>query len=516
MEKAELLEQLKALLAGDVSEIKDQVDEIKSRFYRITREEKAGNDEVEISKAQSDEGENIAAVENASERSDLKKEEADENASERLVVENASERSDEIESQFKQLLQEYKSRRAELAAKKEAEAQENLLKKENILDRMKALAENETADVSENLQQFRLLQAEWKAIGPVPPQNTASLQKRYAAYGEQFYDLLKINIELREYDFKKNLVEKNALIAAAEELQNKADIVEANRQLQKLHEQWAEIGPVAKEIREEVWQRFKDASSVINKKHQEYFTALHAKEQENLEKKEMIIAQLRDMDIDSLSSHKDWEEATKKVLELQAEWRKIGFAPKKNNQIIYDEYRSYTDRFFLAKTAHYKDARNVFAENLKQKRALIEEAEALKDSTEWKETTKKFIDLQNRWKEIGPVTRKHSDEVWKQFTQACDYFFAHKKEALQQTRDSYMQRKAQKEGKGGALTDDRRKLLKMYESLEAETKTMENNMGFFTGKASALLDSMKKKIEANKQKMADIEAKINALDDETD
>lgn len=483
MEKVELMEQLKGLLGNDVTEIKDQVEELKSQFYRIYRQEQ--------------------------EAARKKAEELGEKMEEYKPV------VDEIEQNFRQLLQIYKTQRAEAAAKREEEMKQNQLRKEHILELMKQLAESETADVSENIQKMRELQAEWKTIGPVPAPMVATLQKQYAMYQEQFYDLVKINNELREYDFKKNLEQKTALIAEAEALAEKADIVEANRVLQKLHEEWAEIGPVARELREEIWNKFKEASTVINKRHQEYFDRLHEQEQENLEKKEALVAQIRDLDIESLTTNKQWDEATEKVQALQAEWRKIGFAPKKNNQIIYEEFRSYTDRFFAAKTAFYKSLRDELSENLRMKKELIAEAEALKDSTEWRETADKLVDLQKRWKEIGPVARKYSDEIWKQFTEACDHFFEQKKAARKADHEAYLQRQAERQNqqkKEEVLGNDRRKLVRTYEALLAETKTMENNMGFFSGKAAGLLKGMEQKIAANKAKMAEIEAKINELD----
>ena len=485
MEKVELMEQLKSLLGNDVTEIKDQVEELKSQFYRIYRQEQeAARKKAEELEAKAEEYQPVV---------------------------------DEIEQNFRQLLQIYKTQRAEAAAKREEEQKQNQLRKEHILELMKQLAESETADVSANMQQMRDLQAEWKTIGQVPAPAVATLQKQYAMYQEQFYDLVKINNELREYDFKKNLEQKSALIAEAEALADKSDIVEANRILQKLHEEWAEIGPVARELREEIWAKFKEASTVINKRHQEYFDRLHEQEQQNLEKKEALVAQVRDLDFDSLTTNKQWDEATEKVQALQAEWRKIGFAPKKNNQIIYEEFRSYTDKFFAAKTAFYKSLRDELSENLRKKKELVAEAEALKDSTEWRETADKLVDLQKRWKEIGPVARKYSDDIWKQFTEACDHFFEQKKAARKADHEAYLQRQAERQNqqkKEEVLGNDRRKLVRMYETLLAETKTMENNMGFFSGKAAGLLKGMEQKIAANKAKMAEIEEKINELDAE--
>ena len=483
MEKQELMEQLKALLGKDVNEVKDQVEELKNQFYRIYRQEQ------DAARKKAEElGENMAEY--------------------KPVV-------DEIEQNFRQLFSIYKQQRAEATAKREAEQEQNLLRKQNILAQMKELAESETADVTANLQKMRDLQAEWKTIGQVPAQHVAALWKEYQHYGEQFYDLVKINFELREYDFKKNLQEKTALCEQAEALKDSNDIVAANRTLQQLHEEWANIGPVAREIREELWNRFKEASTVINKRHQEYFDKIHAKEEENLQKKQALIDRAAEIRTDDLKSNKQWDEATEKIQALQAEWRTIGFAPKKQNQSIYDDFRAVTDKFYAAKTAFYKGLRDEMNNNLRQKKELLRMAEELKESTEWKETTDKLIELQKQWKQVGPVARKYSEDIWKQFTAACDHFFEEKKKAVKADHENYLkrqeERKAQRE-KQEELGGDRRKLVRMYEAIELETKTMENNMGFFSGKAEGLLKGMQQKIDANKKKLAEIEQKIAEID----
>ena len=272
MEKQELMEQLKVLLGKDVNEVKDQIEELKNQFYRVYHQEQ------EAAKKKAEElGENMAEY--------------------KPVV-------DEVEQNFRQLLNIYKQHRAEATAAREAEQQQNLLRKQNILAQMKDLAESETADVTANLQKMRDLQAEWKTIGQVPAQQVAALWKEYQRYGEQFYDLVKINFELREYDFKKNLQEKIALCEQAEALKDNPDIVSANRTLQQLHEEWANIGPVARELREELWNRFKEASTVINKRHQEYFDKIHAKEEENLQKKQALIERAAEVTTNGLNSNK--------------------------------------------------------------------------------------------------------------------------------------------------------------------------------------------------------------------
>ena len=468
-EKQQFVDELKALLQNDVAEVKEQVEQIKTQFYRQYHQE------LEAQKQ---------AAEAAGE-----------------IVENWVPQADETEQEFRELLTQYKQKKAELLKKAEEEQAQNLLRKENILQQMKEMAEAETADVMDNIKKMKELQAEWKTIGAVHPTKAQEIWKTYQQYQEQFYDLVKINIELRDLDFKKNLEMKTLLCEAAEKLQENPNIVEASRALQQLHDEWAEIGPVARELREDLWNRFKQASSVINKKHQAYFDELHAKENENLEKKQALIAQLKEINIEKLKGNKQWEEATEKVQTIQQEWRLIGFAPKKQNQTIYEEYRQICDAFFKAKTAYYKGMRDEFAENLKQKRQLVEEAESLKNSTDWKETTDKLVELQKQWKAIGPVARKYSDELWKMFTNACDTFFEAKRVATKEAREVFAQKRAEAKERWNKKIDqmtDRQKLVKMYENLVQEIKTAENNILFFTGKsksANKLVDDMRKKID---------------------
>ena len=487
-EKQQFVDELKALLQNDVAEVKEQVEQIKTQFYRQYHQE------LEAQKQ---------AAEAAGE-----------------IVENWVPQADETEQEFRALLTQYKQKKAELLKKAEEEQAQNLLRKENILQQMKEMAEAETADVMDNIKKMKELQAEWKTIGAVHPTKAQEIWKTYQQYQEQFYDLVKINIELRDLDFKKNLEMKTLLCEAAEKLQENPNIVEASRALQQLHDEWAEIGPVARELREDLWNRFKQASSVINKKHQAYFDELHAKENENLEKKQALIAQLKEINIEKLKGNKQWEEATEKVQTIQQEWRLIGFAPKKQNQTIYEEYRQICDAFFKAKTAYYKGMRDEFAENLKQKRQLVEEAESLKNSTDWKETTDKLVELQKQWKAIGPVARKYSDELWKMFTNACDTFFEAKRVATKEAREVFAQKRAEAKERWNKKIDqmtDRQKLVKMYENLVQEIKTAENNILFFTGKsksANKLVDDMRKKIDTLKEQLTDLENKINQIDAE--
>ena len=489
-EKQQFVDELKALLQKDVAEVKEQVEQLKTQFYRQYHQD------LDAQKQAAE-----AAAAEAGE-----------------TLENWVPQVDETEQEFRALLAQYKEKKAELLKKTEEEQAQNLLRKENILAQMKEMADAETADVMDNLKKMRELQAEWKTIGPVPATKTQEIWKNYQQYQERFYDLVKINIELRDLDFKKNLEMKTLLCEAAEKLQENPNIVEANRALQQLHDEWAEIGPVARELREDLWNRFKQASSVINKKHQAHFDALHAQESENLEKKQALIDQLKGLDWAAIKSNKQWDEATEKVQTIQQEWRTIGFAPKKQNQSIYEEYRQLCDAFFKAKTAFYKGIRDEFSENLKKKRELLEAAEALKGSTDWNETTNKLVELQQQWKKVGPVARKYSDDLWKKFTAACDTFFEAKREATKELREQYAQKRAEAKERWNKKMDsvnDRQKLIRMYENLQQEIKTAENNILFFTGKsksANKLVDDMQKKIDTLKSQLVDLENKINQMD----
>ena len=306
-EKQSLVEELKGLLEQNVSEVKEQVEQVKSRFYRVYHQE----------------------LEEAKKAAEEAAEKAGETLTEWVPP------IDEAEQQLRELLNQYKQKRQEMAKKAEEEMAQNLLRKENILNQMKEMAQAESADVMSNLQKMRDLQAEWKTIGSVPPQKSQEIWKQYQLYQEQFYDLVKINIELRDLDFKKNLEAKTLLCEAAEKLQENENIVEAGRALQQLHNEWAEIGPVARELREDLWNRFKAASTVINKRHQAYFDSLHEQEQANLEKKKALIEQLKGVDLTQITTAKQWNEAQQTIQSIQDEWRKIGFAPRKQNQAIY-------------------------------------------------------------------------------------------------------------------------------------------------------------------------------------
>lgn len=332
---------------------------------------------------------------------------------------------DNCEYKLKELLTIYKEKRAAILAKEEQIKATNYALKLQLIDQLKALTESQE-DFNKLYNEFKEIQQKWKEIKVVPQEHVNDLWKNYQVYSEKFYDLIKINNQFRDYDFKKNLELKTVLCETVEKLQTEADVVSAFHQLQKLHQQWREIGPVAKDLRETLWARFKAASSIVNKRHQEHFELLKSKEQDNLEAKTAICEQIEGIDFSALKSFKDWDEKNKEILSLQEKWKTIGFAPKKSNIKIFERFRAACDAYFNRKNEFYKNIKEEMEKNLALKKALCEKAEALKDSTDWKNTSEKLIALQKEWKTIGAVARKHSDTVWKRFISACDYFFEQK------------------------------------------------------------------------------------------
>lgn len=332
------------------------------------------------------------------------------------------------EENFKAQFSLIRELRNKAAQAVEAEKQANLKRKQEIIERIKELATTpEAADKGYN--EVKDLQAEWKEIKQVPAENATELWKNYQLYTEQFYDQLRLNHEMRAYDFKKNLEIKTHLCEAAEKLAEVEDPISAFHQLQKLHQEYREAGPVAKEMREQIWKRFKDASTIINKRHQDHFEQIKAQEEQNLEKKTELCQKVESIDLEPLKTYAQWEEITKQILAYQAEWKTIGFTPRKVNNEIFERFRTACDRFFQAKTTYFKANREKLNANLAAKNALVEKAEALKDSTDWGTTTNKFIELQKQWKTIGAVPHKVSDAIWKRFNDACNYFFGKKTEA---------------------------------------------------------------------------------------
>lgn len=393
LSKEEILEKLTGLVGAAADTTRNEVEALKQAYYKIHR----------------------------SEVDELKKAFLTAGGEEKDFV--APE--DETESKIKELLNVYKEKRAAILAEEERVKAANYALKLQLIDQLKALTESQE-DFNKLYNDFKDIQQRWKEVKAVPQEHVSELWKNYQIYSEKFYDIIKINNQFRDYDFKKNLEMKTALCETVEKLQTEPDVVSAFHQLQKLHQQWREIGPVAKELREDLWSRFKVASTIINKRHQEHFEGLKAKEQENLEAKTAICEQIENIDFQALKSFKDWEEKNKEVIALQDKWKTIGFAPKKSNVKIFERFRAACDVYFNRKSEFYKNIKDEMEKNLELKKALCEKAEALKDSTDWKSTTEKMIALQKEWKTIGSVARKHSDAVWKRFISACDYFFEQK------------------------------------------------------------------------------------------
>lgn len=351
--------------------------------------------------------------------------------------------NDILEEPFKEVMNQIKSKRNALQKAQEEEQKANYETKLSILGKLQELvakAEQGTPDTTE----FKSLQARWKEIKNIPQDKVSDLWKQYQLLGEQFYDVLKINHELREYDFKKNLEAKISICQTAEALTTEEDVVEAFRQLQQLHNEFREIGPVAQELREEVWTRFKTASTTINRRHQEFFEEKKEQERINLEKKSALCEQIENIDYTKLTSYQAWNETTQKILNLQAEWKEIGFAPQKMNLKIFERFRAACDEFFKRKSDYYKEVKNALAANLEKKKQLCEIAEQLKDSDDWKATAEKLTKLQKEWKETGPVAQKHSEAVWKRFVAACDEFFERRNAATSSQRKEEQENLKQK------------------------------------------------------------------------
>lgn len=391
--KEEILSKLTELVEKSAETARSEVESLKQAYYKIRR-----NEVDELKKT---------FLENGGEEKDFVAPE------------------DETENTIKELLASYKEKRAAVLAEEERIKTENYTLKLQLIDQLKALTESQE-DFNKLYNDFKEIQQKWKEIKLIPQEHANDLWRNYQTYSEKFYDIIKINNQFRDYDFKKNLELKTALCETVEKLENEPDVISAFHQLQKLHQQWREIGPVAKESREDLWTRFKTASTVINKHHQEHFEKLKAKEQENLEAKTAICEEIENIDFSTLKSFKDWEEKNKEVIALQDKWKTIGFAPKKFNVKIFERFRAACDVYFNKKSEFYKAIKEEMEKNLELKRALCEKVEALKDSTDWKETTEKMIALQKEWKTIGSVARKHSDAIWKRFISACDYFFEQK------------------------------------------------------------------------------------------
>ena len=501
---------------------------------------------------------------------------------------------DEQEEAFKAEMGIIKEKRAKIFKEQEAEKQENLTKKLAIIDRIKAMVTTPD-EANKNYKEFKALQEQWREIKNVPADKANELWRNYQLYVEQFYDMLRLNSEAREYDFKKNLELKTALCEAAEKLADEEDVISAFHQLQKLHQEYREIGPVAKEQREEIWNRFKAASSVINKRHQQHFEGVRAKEEDNLARKTVLCEKVEAIAAEENKGSGDWEKHTKQIIDIQTEWKTIGFAPQKMNVKIFERFRAACDDFFGRKAAYFKGLKETFKENAEKKRALIEKAKELQSSTEWKSTSDKFIALQKEWKTIGMVPKKLGDQLWEEFLAACNTFFearnaagagarGEERENLEKKQGIIEQLKALATETGeevaekvqklvdeynavghvpykekdklykeyhavldklykdlnisvakrklnnfkqnlknvaergeNALDNERTRLFRQYENLKSEIQTYENNLGFLNAsskKGNSLIDEMNRKVQKLKDDMNLIREKIKAIDAE--
>ena len=400
--KAEVIERLKEIVGNEENPTKDELDHLKTSFYKLHIAEREAQQKAYL--------------------------EAGGDPEKYVLI------PDEDEEVFKAEMSVIKERRAKLFLQQEAEKQENLQKKLDIIEKIKNMATS-PEEANKNYNEFKELQQHWKEIKNVPADKANELWRNYQLYVEQFYDQLNLNREAREYDFKKNLGIKTHLCEAAEKLAEEADVISAFHQLQELHQQYRETGPVAKELREEIWARFKAASTVINKRHQQHFDELRAKEEDNLARKTTLCEQVEAIAKGEYKGASEWEKKTKEIINIQAEWKKIGFAPQKMNVKIFERFRAACDDFFAQKAVFFKEMKQRFSENVAKKQALVEQAEALMESTDWKVTTDKMIALQKEWKTIGTVPKKLGDELWSKFLTACNKFFEARNEANAGTRN---------------------------------------------------------------------------------
>lgn len=491
-------------------------------------------------------------------------------------ADEVAEMFDGVEENFKSLYADYKRERAEFNRQQEAEKAENLTKKQTIIDELKALVESQE-DV--NFPAFRELQDRWRAVGQVPATNYRDINDTYQFYVEKFYDMVKIGRDLRDLDFKKNLEAKQAFCEAAEKLAENENIVSAFNELQKLHEQWKDFGPVAKEFREDIWNRFKAATAVINKRYQAHFEEVKGQMAENLAAKEKLCEKVEEVAAREVKNSAEWNAFSKEIEDIQAEWRKIGFATKKENQKIYDRFRAACDDFYGRKREFYNGFKSELEENLQKKMSIIERAEELKSSTEWKKTADQFIALQKEWKEIGAVPRKKSEQLWKRFRAACDEFFAERdknakpennfyanlkakkslieeikaidikdatedlmkeiqerwnaigfvpfkekegiaasfKEVMSEKFPQFSQRNARRGGNVRVLSP-KEELVRKFNALQQDIETYENNIGFFAASKNSapLIKQMEDRISAAKEELKELEQKIRKAEEEAE
>lgn len=560
--KQEVVERLKEIAASDEAPVKDEIDLLKTVFYKLHIAEREARLKEYI-----DGGGNPETYQ---------------------VV------PDQDEETFKAQMAVIREKRAKIMQQQEAEKQANLEKKLEIIEKIKAMATSPD-EAGKSYNEFKELQQQWKDIKNVPADKANELWRNYQLYVEQFYDLLKLNSEAREYDFKKNLEMKTKLCEAAEKLADEEDVISAFHQLQELHQQYREIGPVAKELREEVWARFKAASTVINKRHQQHFEDLRAKEEENLARKTALCEKVEELCKAENKGAADWEKRSKEIIDIQNEWKTIGFAPQKMNVKIFERFRAACDDFFGRKAEYFKALKVTFSENIEKKKALVEKAQALADSTDWKATSDKLIALQKEWKTVGMVPKKLGDQLWQEFLGACNKFFEARnaagagqrneehanlekkkgiieqlkalaenaaeatKEKVQALTEEYNKvghvpykekdklyeayhevldriykelnistkrrrlndfkaniKNVAKRGEE-ALDNERGRLTRRFEQLKQEIQTYENNLGFLNAsskKGNSLIDEMNRKVQHLRDDLELVRQKIKAIDEE--
>ena len=560
--KSEILERVREIAHGDDAPQKEEVDYLKTAFYKLHVAEREAQLKAFIEGGGDPEQYQITP--------------------------------DETEEAFKAEMGIIKEKRAKLLKEQEAEKQENLTKKLAIIEQIKGMITT-PEEANKSYKEFQALQQQWREIKNVPAEKANELWRNYQLYVEQFYDMLRLNSEARELDFKKNLEAKTRLCEIAENLANEDDIISAFHQLQKLHQEYREIGPVAKEQREEIWNRFKAASTVINKRHQQHFEGVRAKEEDNLARKTALCEKVEAIAAEENKGSGDWEKHTKQIIELQTEWKTIGFAPQKMNVKIFERFRAACDDFFGRKAEYFRNLKDVFKENAEKKRALIEKAKALQDSTDWKSTSDKLVALQKEWKTIGMVPKKLGDQLWAEFLGACNKFFEARKAAgagqhseehanLSKKREVIEKLKAVASEAGdniqekvqslveeynaighvpfkekdkvydeyhavldklykdlnisvakkrlsnfkqnlkqvaergeSALDNERARLFRQYEAIKQEVQTYENNLGFLNAsskKGNSLIDEMNRKVQKLKDDMNLVREKIKAIDAE--
>ncbi len=560
--KQEVVERLKEIAASDEAPVKDEIDLLKTVFYKLHIAEREARLKEYI-----DGGGNPETYQ---------------------VV------PDQDEETFKAQMAVIREKRAQIMQQQEAEKQANLEKKLEIIEKIKAMATSPD-EAGKSYNEFKELQQQWKDIKNVPADKANELWRNYQLYVEQFYDLLKLNSEAREYDFKKNLEMKTKLCEAAEKLADEEDVISAFHQLQELHQQYREIGPVTKELREEVWARFKAASTVINKRHQQHFEDLRAKEEENLARKTALCEKVEELGKTENKGAADWEKRSKEIIDIQNEWKTIGFAPQKMNVKIFERFRAACDDFFGRKAEYFKALKVTFSENIEKKKALVEKAQALADSTDWKATSDKLIALQKEWKTVGMVPKKLGDQLWQEFLGACNKFFEARnaagagqrneehanlekkkgiieqlkalaenaaeatKEKVQALTEEYNKvghvpykekdklyeayhevldriykelnistkrrrlndfkaniKNVAKRGEE-ALDNERGRLARRFEQLKQEIQTYENNLGFLNAsskKGNSLIDEMNRKVQHLRDDLELVRQKIKAIDEE--